>query len=73
MTVCFPPLIKPDGRFSRIRLSEFQVRWAMSVRPESSVDGRGHMCVRVSGSASACISPKGSHACAITIAEADGQ
>ncbi len=23
MTVCFPPLIKPDGRFSRIRLSEF--------------------------------------------------
>jgi len=23
MTVCFPPLIKPDGRFSRIRLSGF--------------------------------------------------
>ena len=23
MTVIFPPLIKPDGRFSRIRLSEF--------------------------------------------------
>ena len=23
MTVCFPPLIKPDRRFSRIRLSEF--------------------------------------------------
>jgi hypothetical protein len=23
MTVCFPPLIKPDSRFSRIRLSEF--------------------------------------------------
>src|SRR5436189_5468520 len=23
MTDCFPPLIKPDGRFSRIRLSEF--------------------------------------------------
>jgi hypothetical protein len=35
MTVVFPPLIKPDGRFSRIRLSEFQssqgdaVRWGM--------------------------------------------
>ena len=26
MTVCFPPLIKPDRRFSRIRLSEFHVR-----------------------------------------------
>jgi hypothetical protein len=23
MTACFPPLIKPDRRFSRIRLSEF--------------------------------------------------
>ena len=23
MTACAPPLIKPDGRFSRIRLSEF--------------------------------------------------
>ena len=28
MTVCFPPLIKPDGRFSRIRLSEFHLRSA---------------------------------------------
>ena len=28
MTVCFPPLIKPDGRFSRIRLSEFLYRIA---------------------------------------------
>jgi hypothetical protein len=26
MTVCFPPLIKPDRRFSRIRLSEFLAR-----------------------------------------------
>src|SRR4051812_27089016 len=26
MTVCSPPLIKPDGRFSRIRLSEFLSR-----------------------------------------------
>src|SRR4051794_18503495 len=25
-TVCFPPLIKPDRRFSRIRLSEFLAR-----------------------------------------------
>jgi hypothetical protein len=30
MTIYFPPLIKPDGRFSRIRLSEFHVRLAMS-------------------------------------------
>ena len=29
MTVCFPPLIKPDGRFSRIRLSEFLCRTAL--------------------------------------------
>ena len=28
MTVCFPPLIKPDRRFSRIRLSEFHLRSA---------------------------------------------
>src|SRR6266478_852094 len=28
MTVCFPPLIKPDGRFSRIRLSGFHLRGA---------------------------------------------
>ena len=27
--VCFPPLIKPDGRFSRIRLSAFHVQFAM--------------------------------------------
>ena len=27
MTVWLPPLIKPDGRFSRIRLSEFQLSW----------------------------------------------
>ena len=26
MTACAPPLIKPDGRFSRIRLSEFLSR-----------------------------------------------
>jgi hypothetical protein len=26
MTVIFPPLIKPDRRFSRIRLSEFLCR-----------------------------------------------
>ena len=31
MTVCFPPLIKPDGRFSRIRLSEFLCRHAQSL------------------------------------------
>jgi hypothetical protein len=30
MTFWLPPLIKPDGRFSRIRLSEFQVRVARS-------------------------------------------
>ena len=31
MTVCFPPLIKPDRRFSRIRLSEFLCRHAQSL------------------------------------------
>jgi hypothetical protein len=30
MTVCFPPLIKPDRRISRIRLSEFHLRIAVS-------------------------------------------
>jgi hypothetical protein len=30
MTVCFPPLIKPDERFSRIRLSEFLCQEAES-------------------------------------------
>ena len=33
MTVCFPPLIKPDGRFSRIRLSEFHIRVAIARWP----------------------------------------
>jgi hypothetical protein len=33
MTVYFPPLIKPDGRFSRIRLSEFLGRKADAFRP----------------------------------------
>jgi len=32
MTVCFPPLIKPDGRFSRIRLSGFLCRRATARR-----------------------------------------
>ena len=32
MTVVFPPLIKPDGRFSRIRLSGFLCRRAESNR-----------------------------------------
>jgi len=30
MTVYFPPLIKPDWRFSRIRLSEFHLSDAIS-------------------------------------------
>jgi hypothetical protein len=29
MTVYFPPLIKPDRRISRIRLSEFHLRIAI--------------------------------------------
>jgi hypothetical protein len=33
MTVCFPPLIKPDRRFSRIRLSEFLGRKADALGP----------------------------------------
>jgi hypothetical protein len=36
MTVCFPPLIKPDGRFSRIRLSEF-----LASRPEAATPAWG--------------------------------
>jgi hypothetical protein len=32
MTAVFPPLIKPDGRFSRIRLSEFLCRKAEASR-----------------------------------------
>ena len=32
MTVVFPPLIKPDGRFSRIRLSGFLCRKAQALR-----------------------------------------
>jgi len=32
MTVKLPPLIKPDGRFSRIRLSEFLCRKARALR-----------------------------------------
>jgi hypothetical protein len=36
MTVCFPPLIKPDGRFSRIRLSEF-----LASQPEAATPAWG--------------------------------
>ena len=32
MTIYFPPLIKPDRRFSRIRLSEFLCRRARALR-----------------------------------------
>jgi hypothetical protein len=35
MTNGFPPLIKPDGRFSRIRLSGFHLRIAIVLFDQS--------------------------------------
>ena len=52
MTVRLPPLIKPDRRFSRIRLSEFHFSVAMFkllVSAVRRVHGFGRVCHRASG------------------------
>jgi len=52
MTHCFPPLIKPDGRFSRIRLAEFLASWPKAARPAWDGNSRTFL---------ALIAPRGRH------------
>jgi hypothetical protein len=70
MTDKLPPLIKPDRRFSRIRLSEFHFSVAIFKLPVSAVRrvrGFGRVCSR----ATADISPMRSRAFATTTDGAD--
>jgi hypothetical protein len=70
MTARLPPLIKPDRRFSRIRLSEFHLSVAifkLLVSAVRRVRGFGRVCNRATGD----ISPTRSRAFATTTAGAD--
>src|SRR5260221_8970490 len=49
MTVCFPPLIKPDGRFSRIRLSDFLALRPKAVMPAWGCNSRTFMALIAQG------------------------
>ncbi len=45
MTNGFPPLLKPDGRFSRIRLSEFLSSWPKAAMPAWGYNSRTFMAL----------------------------